>query len=440
MSIIGSKEMSEATFWYKKQSAPDMMLVTPEEIETINKKVAASNCGITDLKTLEASYDAEALQTMLYKEAKEVTVPFYLEQEEALYSEDGSKLDVYSFDAAINNILNPDTKSIQDVRYAIVTKLTSFRGLPTDMMILDEEGDYNFDYLYSSSIKVNDPLVIYNASADGRFYYAKGIYVSGWVPVTDIALCADKNEWLETWDITDNESLIIYGDKVVTAKTRVMPEISERVLTMGTVLKLVNESEWPDNIAERAPYFNYVVWLPVRREDGSYSRSMALIPYSAKAGRGSLSLTYKNIAEVAMNMLGNTYGWGGMLDSTDCSGFVWDIYRCFGLKIGKNTRYQASMPIYNIDVKAMEADEKKGLLMKLPLGTLLIMNGHVVLFLGEEDGSFYVINNVSSANRPDGKGRRIRSVIINSLDITNRNGEKWIELIDHMVVPFRSCN
>ena len=436
MPVLGTKEMCKAEYWYSKPDDPDKVLVSPSKIREINKRILEKETGVTDLRCVETVINGLELNEALVKAAREDDIPFYLEQAEALYNADGQILKTESFEEAVRNIPNPDAKVEQAVRYGIVVTVTSFRGLPSDMIILEEKGDFNFDYLYTSSLKVNDPLVILSVSADGKYYYAKGVCASGWVPAAEVAVCSDRDQWLEAWDFGEEDSLIIYDSKVMTEITRVSPEVSGRVLTMGTVLRLVNEAECPDTITGRAPFFNHVVWLPVRNEDGSYSRSAALIPFHAKASEGYLPLTYRTLAEVAFNKLGDTYGWGGMLSSNDCSGYIRDIYNCFGLRLAGNTYYQSLMPVKTVEVDGKSAKEKEEILDTLPMGTMLLWSGHVVLYLGEDSGEYYVINSISSSKRPDGKGKKIRNVIINSLNMETAIGNKWLDLVTHMIVPF----
>ncbi len=191
---------------------------------------------------------------------------------------------------------------------------------------------------------------------------------------------------------------------------------------MGTVLRLVPQEEWGTTINNRSAYYNHVVWMPVREDDGTYRKGMALISLHAKASEGYLPLTYKNISEVAFSMLGNTYGWGGMLQSNDCSGYVKDIYRCFGIITGSNTTTQANIPVKKYDVRSFKTEERKKLLDNLPLGS--------------ENGNYYVINSVSSFKRPDGKGYRVRNVILNTLDIQRRNGVSWLDTLETMEIPY----
>ena len=60
---------------------------------------------------------------------------------------------------------------------------------------------------------------------------------------------------------------------------------------------------------------------------------MALLPETAEVSIGYLPLTQENIAMVALQTLGDTYGWGGMLDAEDCTGKIRTIYACFGLSV-----------------------------------------------------------------------------------------------------------
>lgn len=93
-----------------------------------------------------------------------------------------------------------------------------------------------------------------------------------------------------------------------------------------------------------------MVYLPVRRADGSYEKQMALIPETAQVSVGYLPLAEENIAMVALNSLGDTYGWGGMMDVEDCSGMVRTVYSCFGVTIGRNGNWQWNSNLEKIDL------------------------------------------------------------------------------------------
>ena len=48
-----------------------------------------------------------------------------------------------------------------------------------------------------------------------------------------------------------------------------------------------------------------------------------------------------------------------MLDSVDCSNYIRDIYKCFGLSLARNTTWQSAMPVYKYDVASSTDEEKK---------------------------------------------------------------------------------
>ena len=131
------------------------------------------------------------------------------------------------------------------------------------------------------------------------------------------------------------------------------------MLTQGTALELVTDLRPDQLVNNRSPFHNYVVYLPVRRADGSYEKQMALIPETAQVSVGYLPLTEENIAMVVLNSLGDTYGWGGMMDVEDCSGMVQTVYSCFGVTIGRNGNWQWNSNLEKIDLSNTSLEEKR---------------------------------------------------------------------------------
>ena len=431
-----TEEMTEASYWFNKTEDAYKILATQDEIQTINQDIiVASGTGVANLKNVSETVNGITLNQQLLNSA-DSDISYFLSIASTMFTNGGAVLTSDSFTEARNNTQNPSPEAEHHVEYGIVTTGTTLRSLPTDMMILDEQTDYNFDYLYLSSINVNEPVIIKSVSADGEYYYVGCSFLGGWIKASDVAVCKDKEEWLDAWDIAPEDVFVVYGDKVTTEETRVGAEVSKRVLSMGTILKVADESEWTNLITNRAAYYNHVVWLPVRNDDGSYSKSLCLIPIHSKTREGYMPLNSKNLANVAFNMLGNTYGWGGMLSSNDCSGYVRDIYRCFGFNLGRNTTNQINQPVKKYDVTSFSTEEKEKLLGRLPLGSVLLWGGHEMMYLGCEDGKYYVINSVSSVRRPDGNGNRVRSIIINTVDIKRPNGISWLDTITTVEIPF----
>jgi len=189
----------------------------------------------------------------------------------------------------------------------------------------------DFDYQYLVGIRVNEPVVITSKSKDGMYYLAKSICCSGWIPAESVAVCKDKDEWISAWDIKNDDALLVWGDKVFLETSVLGANTSDLMLTMGTVLELAKDVNPDELIDNRAAYNNYVVWIPVRNDDGTYSKKLTLISEHKKVCEGYMPLTKANISKVIFSALGNTYGWGGSLNFDDCSGYMRNVYKCFGM-------------------------------------------------------------------------------------------------------------
>ena len=139
---------------------------------------------------------------------------------------------------------------------------------------------------------------------------------------------------------------------------------------------------------------------------------------------------------VALENLGDAYGWGGMMGVEDCSGMIRTVYSCFGLEIGRNGTWQGNMNVEKIDMTNMSVEEKMLILDELPLGAALHISGHEMMYLGKENGKYYVISTVSSIMSPDtGKLLRTRSVMINTLDVKRANGQNWLQALKMVFMP-----
>ena len=352
------------------------------------------------------------------------------------YGPDGKKAEWSYYERMIRNGIDLKAKTTMPIRHAVAVERTTLHVFPSHEPIWDDPADHDFNYQYLSAVQVNDPLVLYTTSRDGKFYLARSKDCSGWIPAEDVAICKDKAEWEAAWVIPDDQVLVVYGNKEYTDESFTAPETARRMLGQGTRLELVTDLELDQLVNNRSPYHNYVIYLPVRNEDGSYEKKMALLPETAKVSVGFLPLTMENIAMVTLQNLGDAYGWGGMMDVEDCSGLIRTIYACFGLEIGRNGNWQWNMNMEKIDMANMSIEEKIMIIDELPLGAALCFSGHEMMYLGKENGKYYVISTVSSIMSPDtGKRLRTRDVMINTLDVKRANGQSWLQALNMAFMP-----
>ena len=431
-----SEEMTDPAFWTREQDDADMALISPEEIRALNQKIVETPaCFMTDMRAGPEETDAAVLRRRIWASAFDDASG---QMRAHYFDNEGKELSGTDLLARMEQI--GEAGNGDGLRYGICVHRADLRALPGDAFATDEQGDLNFNFYQLSAVRVNEPLLIRAVSKDGNYYYCDTVCCSGWLPAECAAVCADRDEWLDAWDIPNEEAVVVTCGKLCLETTNVNAATSDVMLTMGTVLRRISPEEYDPLVTGRSAAYNYPVWLPIRQADGSYARAMALISQNRNVSEGYLPLTTNNIMKVAFSMLGDTYGWGSMLNSADCSAYVRDIYQCFGLTLARNTTWQTAMPVYRIDVSDMDTQEKERVLDSLPAGAALYFSGHTMIYLGEADGRYYVISAVSTVKDYESENRlRLRSVSINSLDIRRMNGRTWLESLDTMLVPYREA-
>ena len=430
-----TSEMSYPSYWTDEND----LLMTYEEIEKLNEEtVSAKGTNMFDLKNQPEVIDGIALNEAILK-SSQADAQYYLGW---TYFESTEKATQEDYDKIIKNTQNPDAKKQQKVLYGVATKRTELRTFPDPIAIWDDPTDSDFDYQYLAAVRVNEPVVITSKSKDGKYYLAKSICCSGWISADSVAICKDKDEWISAWDIAKDDALVVWGDKIFTENSIVGAKTSDLMLTMGTVLELAKDINPNELIDNRSAYNNVVVWIPVRNDDGTYSKKLTLISEHKKVCAGYMPLTKENISKVVLSALGNTYGWGGSLYSDDCSGYMRNVYKCFGMELARNTTWQSSMPMAKVDMQYMPREDRIRFLDALPFGTILYFSGHEMMYLGERNGNYYVISAVGSIAQPENPTvrQRIRSYIINSLEIKRTNGNTWLDELTLALVPYFSVD
>lgn len=417
--------MCQAGYWFYGHGAGARILMSRKQIEEFNRKCTEipetrRNC----LEEIQEWFDGEALKRELLK----------TEFPQGLYLNHSPVTEKF-YQRIRQNVESALVTEKMSLRYGVAVNRTLIKSCPCREFLADEPDDDEWDQTAVCGVQVNEPLVLYFETADGCFSYVKSRYCAGWVPSGDIGICADRNQWKEAMKIEN--PLMVTGERIWLEPSAAFPGSSEKCLTMGTVLALCSGETGP--VAGRMPWNNYVVKLPCRTEDGRLRMEKALIPMSRDVHEGYLDLTPDRILIQAFKCLGNRYGWGGMLNSQDCSSFVQEVYRCFGLLLPRDTGWQAAMPAKSISMEGMSEEEKGKILETFLPGTILLFKGHEMLYLGMESKRYYVINDVSSLLGEEGGQKqrlRVRSVIVNSLDIRRPNGKTWLSEINLAVMPW----
>ena len=145
----------------------------------------------------------------------------------------------------------------------------------------------------------------------------------------------------------------------------------------------------------------------------------ALVPRSADVSDDYLPLTPANLLRQSFKFLGERYGWGHSYDARDCSGFVSEIYRSFGLLVPRNTRDQAVSPALDrIAFEPTDSRERRMAAVRaLQVGDLVYIPGHVMMAIGHQDGLAYMIHDTNGGSWAGADGQRVRAGL-NGVSVT----------------------
>ena len=436
-------EMSKVSYWTDKMNDTDKILAGPEDITGINKSIVdGDGTGVVDLDDWSQNnmtFDGREMAQRLYSSAMADAETFY--SWGAVYDKNGTGYsgwnDVYEhvYKPMVDNTIDPGATTNMNSQFAICVKRTNLLAFPADNPLLEDPTDPDNGDLYLSMVRVNEPMVIQAKSADGQYYSARTSCTSGWINKDDIAICADRDQWLAAWDFGPDKTLVVYDDKIYTEESKYTPELSSVKLPMGTCLELASEDDIYGFINKRTAHNNHVVWMPVRKSDGTYEKKLCLIGENRKVSEGFLPLTTSNLVMVAMNQLGDIYGWGGQMGSEDCSGYVRDVYKCFGLELARNTTLQMNQPVKRWNLSNKTDAQKIEIIKRLPAGAVLFFSGHEMIYLGEDNGKLYVISSLGKIVL-DGDVTAVRGGIINTLDMKRSNGATWLRSITQAQIPY----
>ena len=370
--------MSRPSYWISKQDDPDKVLADSAQIDAINKAIIEeSSCKMYNLEN---------------------------------YTED-------------------------DGRFGIVVRQTDIKSNPTNSP--SNGDDANFDMNQLAGAKINEPVVIIDETSESDFYKVRTLDYEGWVRAEDVAICSDKEQWLNAWKFDDKRFLVITTGRIYMERNNASPVSSHLMLSMGTRLEIADVDS-QGLYGGRAAYNSYPVYIPVRQSDGSYGREISLLPENSRVSIGYQELTERNIISTAFEMLGDVYGWGSSLDSEDCSGFIQSVYKTFGIFLPRDTDQQECIPTKKVTLSGMGVQDRCATLDTMPAGTPLYMSGHTVMYLGSDGDSYYCINASGSVRASSGGKQKTRSIMLCAIDQTRMvsDGSTWLSTFRLATVPW----
>jgi cell wall-associated NlpC family hydrolase len=378
------------TYWQsllmeKKSVKGDQLMMSSKQIEQYNQQLFASNEHmLKPLDMAEKITKAKLLERMDSISAVPSSARFY---------RDGRALQKDDYQNYLFNLNKQGIKAVNSVRFGLVVKRSVLRTFPTLDRVFNEQMDLDLDRFQESGVFPGEAVAILHTSSDHQWVLVQNYHYLAWMPAEDLAI-GDK---LQIQQFIDEKSrLVITGSKVMTSFVPDEPLISQVQLDMGVSLPLIAAEPSNIEVYGQSSAGSYMVNLPVRKDNGELAFKTALIGKSQDVHLGYLAFTQENIINQAFKFLGERYGWGHDYNGRDCTGFVGEIYKTFGILMPRNSGQQGKGE-YGINVRFDQRSDlaaKLAVIRQLQVGDLIYIPGHVMMFLGTDQGQPFVIHDV----------------------------------------------
>lgn len=405
-------EMETADFWIGKLSDPDSVIMSQGEISAFNRDITRGLPGLVyDLTDYPSSISGSVLSNLVSAR------PFPVDEDRYC---NGWLVEESYYDSLLSRMNLPGIGESNEVDFAVTVRRSNIRTFPTYDESLEAPGDIEFDLFQETAVSPAEPVLILHRSLDGSWCFVQIYNYNGWMPAADLAVAADKKSWLEY--VRPDNYLVVTGNKlgIYFTPENAAAELVE--LTMGTRVPMAAESK--DSGA-------YTVKLPVRGDDGELLVKKASIPAGSDVSAGYMRYTRANIIRQAFKILGERYGWGGMFNARDCSAFVMDVYKSFGLMLPRNGDEQERSAGKTVSFESLDTEQRYEVVGSLLPGASLHTPTHEMLYLGEHNGLHYVIHDITSYGEiySDGSiGKAVLNrVAVTDLSLTRRNGTTFID-------------
>lgn len=280
----------------------------------------------------------------------------------------------------------------------ITIRNTSLRELPTQSpSFTSADGDssaWPFDNLQRSAVAANTPVMICHASADKSWVLVETSFTYGWIPAEDLAEAGDA--FVRAWET--GRYAVLTRDR-----TSVLDE-NGRFLVRGSVGHIFPLAAV---LADRLQ-----VAVAVADPGGQAVIRRGFVSTEAAAAK-PLRLTLVNAARIANEMIGEPYGWGGMYGNRDCSSMTRDFFAVFGIWLPRHSEDQVREAGRLTDLSGLPPAEKEKIILEkgVPYLTLLWRKGHVMLYIGSQNGRALIFHNIWGIRTRDLQGREGRKII-----------------------------
>ena len=372
------EKVNDFNFWIKKIKNPDKIILIKKEIEQINKTIQELPESTINIAQ---EFDEKSVLNKIF-----ATFNWLFRKNKFFYLT-GKKITDKDKNLLINQMnLSEITETLNKNLFAVTTGHAYIKALPTDRIITKFNLVKYFDRNRETVLHLNEIVKILNISKDRKWYYIASQYSFGWVRTESLGII--KN--IEQFENINKTFVVIVKNY--------------KNLKLGDIL----------------PYKSGKILIPEKIKDSLHYKPINL-PYGTY-NIGFLPLTKRNILKLIFRTLKSDYNWGGSEKNWDCSLFVMDIFRCFGFILPRNSKKQSEIPT-SITIDKITNKENFIIENGNPLLTFLYLPGHIMLYVGSNNGTVYIAHDFTFLNYHRGK------LLITDLDFGRKGFEKRIKKI-----------
>jgi cell wall-associated NlpC family hydrolase len=407
--VIGVTESHlDPEFWIGRERGSGRLVLDADAIAALNDRLERLDPSVRDLEQLPPTLEA--------RQVREWITTLSALPDRPLFDEEGQPLDGPSTERLAASLALDKIPATQRTRHGLAVRRGDLRTFPTRLRAFDSANDRDIDRFQEHALFPGTPVAIVHESLDREWWFVVSPVYAAWIEKAHIAEGAAAEVFAYT---RKTPYLVVTGAVARTVFTPQRPEVSELQLEMGVRVPVA--ADWPANrpVNGQHPYAAHVIELPIRSSDGSLHFSPALLPRTADVADDYLPLTRTNLLRQSFKFLGERYGWGHSHNARDCSGFVSEVYRSFGVTLPRNTRDQAMSPAIDKTRFTADGDREARLaaLRQLEVGDLVFIPRHVMMVIGRDQGVPYVIHDTTGIRYRDASGTVTR-VPLNAVAVT----------------------
>lgn len=379
-------------------------------IEQFNAAGFANDPNMIDLPGCPDTLEGLEVTRRIESLSKPFHSPLYFHQ-------DGRPVEAADYARYADNLNLQALPERVSIQFGMAVQRTDMRTWPSRDTAYRSADSVDLDRFQENGLFPGDGVLVLHRSRDHEWCFVQSYNYQAWVRREHIAL-TDRNT------VTDYQQterfIVVTGAQVRTNFNPRNPKVSELQFDMGVKLPLAGADESLRDIDGQSTLSGFAVRLPVASASGTLEFHTGLIARSQDVREAFLDYTQENVIRQAFKFLGERYGWGHSCNARDCSGLVTDVFRSFGILMPRNTAQQIRSPLgETTHFSAKDGREFRArAVAALEVGDLVYSPGHVMIFIGNDQGQPYVLHDTSSPISFENEDGTVYRGTLNGVSVT----------------------